>query len=88
MVVWLYHEREEKIGMEKLKFDRKCKCDFCGHVEICAVNHYGTSLYNRLVCVECAMSINQKNTSSIHFGFCTVIISVPHGARHDLPSER
>ena len=47
--------------MEKLKFDRKCKCDFCGHVEICAVNHYGTSLYNRLVCVECAMSINQND---------------------------
>ena len=47
--------------MEKLRFDRKCKCDFCGQVEICAVNHYGTSHYNRLVCVECAMSINQND---------------------------
>ena len=47
--------------MEKLKFDRKCKCDWCGQIEICAVNHYGTTIYNRLVCVECAISINQND---------------------------
>lgn len=44
--------------MEKLKFDRRCNCDWCGHTEICAVTHYGTSHYNRLVCLECALSIN------------------------------
>lgn len=47
--------------MEELKFDRKCKCDWCGQTEICAITHYGTSHYNRLVCVECAMSINQND---------------------------
>ena len=47
--------------MEKLKFDRKANCDWCGCTEICAVTHYGTTNYNRLVCVECAMSINQND---------------------------
>lgn len=47
--------------MEKLKFDRKAKCDWCGCNEICAITHYGTTNYNRLVCVECAMSINQND---------------------------
>ena len=47
--------------MEKLNFDRKTKCDFCGHLEICAVTHYGTSNYNRLVCLECALSINNND---------------------------
>ena len=47
--------------MEKLKFDRRTKCDWCGCNEICAITHYGTSNYNRLVCVECAMSINQND---------------------------
>lgn len=67
--------------MEKLNFDRKCKCDWCGQVEICAITHYGTSHYNRLVCLECALSINENdkllgretpyfdlNNSSIRFG--------------------
>lgn len=44
--------------METLKFDRRCKCDWCGEVEICAVTHYGTTNYNRLICLECACSIN------------------------------
>lgn len=44
--------------MEKLKFDRKAKCDWCNQEEICAITQYGTSHYNRLVCVECAMSLN------------------------------
>ena len=44
--------------MEKLNFDRKTKCDWCGNTEICAITHYGTSLYNRLICLECALSIN------------------------------
>ena len=44
--------------MEKLKFDRKCHCDWCNEIEICAITHYGTTEYNRLICVECAMSIN------------------------------
>lgn len=44
--------------MEQLKFDRKCTCDFCGETEICSITHYGTSNYTRLICVECAMSIN------------------------------
>lgn len=47
--------------MEKLKFDRETKCDWCGQTEICAITHYGTTNYNRLVCVECAMSINQND---------------------------
>ena len=67
--------------MEKLNFNGKCKCDFCGCEEICAVTHYGTSNYNRLICVECAMSINQNdrvlngsqyfdlNNSTIQFTF-------------------
>lgn len=67
--------------MEKLNFDRRCHCDWCGQTEICAVTHYGTSHYNRLVCVECALSINENdkilgretpyfdlNNSTIRFG--------------------
>lgn len=46
--------------MEKLIFDRKCKCDYCGCIEICSITHHGTTNYNRLICVECAMSINQN----------------------------
>ena len=44
--------------MEKLSFDRKAKCDWCGQEEICAITQYGTSHYNRLVCAECAISLN------------------------------
>ena len=44
--------------METLHFDRKVRCDYCNHIEICAVTHYGTTNYNRLICLECAMSIN------------------------------
>lgn len=47
--------------METLRFDRKTNCDWCGHKEICAVTHYGTTNYNRLVCVECALSINEND---------------------------
>ena len=48
--------------MEKLQFGpSKCKCDWCGQEERCAVTHYGTSHYNRLVCLECAMSINEND---------------------------
>lgn len=66
--------------METLNFDRRTKCDWCGQEEICAITHYGTSHYNRLVCVECAMSINENdkldgslpyfdlNNSTIRFG--------------------
>ena len=43
-----------------LHFDRKCTCDFCGCKEICAITQYGTTHYNRLICVECALSINQQ----------------------------
>ena len=49
--------------MEKLKFDRRTKCDFCEHKEICAITHYGTTNYNRLICVECAMSINEHDNA-------------------------
>lgn len=45
---------------ETLNFDRKVNCDWCGCTEICAVTHYGTTNYNRLICVECCMSINQQ----------------------------
>lgn len=67
-------------NMETLDFDRRTKCDWCGQEEICAVTHYGTTHYNRLVCVECAMSINENqkvldghtpfdlNNSTIKFG--------------------
>ncbi len=44
--------------METLNFDRRVKCDWCGCTEICAITHYGTSHYNRLICLECALSIN------------------------------
>lgn len=44
--------------METLNFDRKVKCDWCGNTEICAITHYGTTEYNRLICLECALSIN------------------------------
>ena len=44
--------------MEQLSFDRRCKCDWCGETEICAITHYGTTHYTRLVCLECALSIN------------------------------
>lgn len=66
--------------METLSFDRKTKCDWCGQTEICAITHYGTTHYNRLICVECAMSINENdkiicgeqyfdlNNSTIRFG--------------------
>lgn len=47
--------------MEKLEFTRKCKCDYCGCDEICAITHYGTTNYNRVICVECAMSINEND---------------------------
>ena len=48
--------------METLKFlAPKTKCDWCGCEEICAVTHYGTTNYNRLVCLECAMSINEND---------------------------
>ena len=65
--------------METLNFDRKADCDWCNHNEICAITHYGTTNYNRLICVECALSINQNqkalfgetpfdlNNSTIHF---------------------
>ena len=46
--------------MEKLHFDRLCNCDWCNQKEICAVCHIGTTNYNRLVCVECALSINEN----------------------------
>lgn len=44
--------------MEVLKFDRRCKCDWCGEKEICSITHYGTTNYTRLICIECACSIN------------------------------
>ena len=47
--------------MEQLHFDRRTQCDWCGQTEICAVTHYGTTNYNRLVCLECALSINQND---------------------------
>ena len=47
--------------MEILNFDRKCKCDWCNQTEICAITHYGTTNYNRLICLECACSINQND---------------------------
>lgn len=44
--------------MEVLKFDRRCKCDWCGEKEICSIAHYGTANYTILICIECACSIN------------------------------
>ncbi|MBR6907731.1 hypothetical protein IKN40_04495 [bacterium] len=44
--------------MEVLKFDVLTNCDWCGQKEICAITHFGTTNYNRLVCLECALSIN------------------------------
>ena len=45
---------------EVLHFKGKAICDWCGQKEICAVCHIGTTNYNRLVCVECALSINEN----------------------------
>lgn len=57
--------------MEKLQFGpHKTKCDWCGCEERCAVTHYGTSHYNRLICLECAMSINE-NDALLNGGFDT-----------------
>lgn len=53
---------EENVG-ERLNFDRKCKCDFCNNIEICAITHYGTTEYNRLVCLECALDLQQREKS-------------------------
>lgn len=47
--------------MERLNFDRKCKCDWCGDIEMCSITHYGTTNYNRLICLECALAFNQKD---------------------------
>lgn len=47
--------------MEILNFDRKCKCDWCNQVEICSITHYGTTNYNRVVCLECALDIQQRD---------------------------
>lgn len=64
--------------MEKLNFDRKCRCDWCGQIEICARTHYGTSEYTRLVCLECACSINQNdqalNGGNIYFDLNNSVI--------------
>lgn len=55
--------------MEKLEFKApKRTCDFCGQDEICANTHYGTSHYTRIICVECAMSINEHD-ALINGGF-------------------
>ena len=55
--------------METLKFlAPKRKCDFCGCDEICANTTYGTTNYTRIICVECAMSINEHD-ALINGGF-------------------
>lgn len=46
--------------MEKLDFDRRCECDWCSQTELCSITHYGTTEYTRLICLECALSINQN----------------------------
>lgn len=46
---------------ERLDFDRKCHCDYCENIEICATTQYGTSHYTRLICLECALDIQQQN---------------------------
>lgn len=65
--------------MEKLKFDRRTKCDWCSCEEICAITHYGTTNYNRLICVECAMSINEidKIYGNQYFDLNNSIIRFP-----------
>ena len=47
--------------MEKLNFDRRCRCDYCNQIEICSLTHYGTTNYTRIICLECALDIQQKN---------------------------
>lgn len=54
--------------METLNFDRKVKCDWCGQTEICAITHYGTTHYNRLICLECALSINNNDIRALTTG--------------------
>jgi hypothetical protein len=78
--------------MEKLKFDRKCVCDFCGNEEICAITHYGTSIYNRLVCVECAMSINEndriyRNNNEVYFDLNNSIIRFNFDDENEIGDE-
>ncbi len=55
------NNQKEQLKGEVLNFDRKCKCDWCGQVEICSITHYGTTNYTRLICLECACSINQND---------------------------
>jgi hypothetical protein len=57
----LQKKLKEKNNGEVLNFDRKCKCDWCGQVEICSITHYGTTNYTRLICLECALSITQND---------------------------
>lgn len=45
--------------MEKLTFDRKYRCDWCSEKKSVSVCHYGTTNYNRLVCLDCAKKINR-----------------------------
>lgn len=55
------NNQEEKNNGEILNFDRRCYCDFCNMVEICSITHYGTTNYNRVICLECALDIQQRN---------------------------
>lgn len=41
----------------ELVFDRLAKCDFCGKKTQVGITNYGTSNYNRLICVKCAEEI-------------------------------
>lgn len=55
------NNQTEKNNGEVLNFDRKCKCDWCNNVEICSITHYGTTEYTRLICLECALDIQQRD---------------------------
>lgn len=43
---------------EDLHFDREAECDWCGKKQKVSICHYGTTHYNRLICPECARTIN------------------------------
>ena len=46
--------REYFQNANELLFDRTANCDWCGEKKRVALCQYGTTLYNRLICKDCA----------------------------------
>lgn len=48
-------------GLNRLNFDRITECDWCGEKKLTSITHYGTTHYNRLMCMDCAEQINERH---------------------------